>query len=113
MSFWTKLFGKKEEKVDYSKITLLIRDVKKETHIKYISENILSKDKYFHEFQVTSNPKIKVFIDCKFVGTKPIALEDNLKNDYSKLITKPTIKVGDGKTLLRDLPFENEAQSIN
>ena len=46
---FSKLFKKKkEETVDYSGIMLTIRNMKKDTHIKHISENIASKDRYFH-----------------------------------------------------------------
>ena len=99
----SKLFKKKEKTVDYSGIMLSIKNVNKNTHVKHISENIASKDKYFHEFQVLSNPKIKVFVDCKFVGVNPVALEDLIKDDYSKIIFKPNVKVGDGSTELKDL----------
>ena len=107
---FSKLFKKKkEETVDYSGIMLTIRNMKKDTHIKHISENIASKDRYFHEFQVTSNPKIKVFLDCKFIGVNPVSLETLVATDYSKLIVKPTVKVGDGSTITSEL----ESKEVN
>ena len=107
---FSKLFKKKkEETVDYSGIMLTIRNMKKDTHIKHISENIASKDRYFHEFQVTSNPKIKVFLDCKFIGVNRVSLEDLVVTDYNKIIVKPTVKVGDGTTNTSEL----ESKEVN
>ena len=96
MSILDKLF-KQKNKNDYEGMIMIIRDDEKQTHLKNISEKINSKNGYFHQLHLTSNEKIKFYIDCKYTGVHLISLAETVINDYGRVVSVP--KPNNGKCL--------------
>lgn len=87
MSILSKIFKRKKE--NYAGMTFVIRDDEKQVHLKKISEKINSKNGYFYQLHLTSNPNITFYIDCKYTGVHLIGLEETIKNDYGVVVSIP------------------------
>ncbi len=84
----------KKKKPDYKCMIFIIKDLERCAHIKEISNDIKSKNTYYHELAVTNNNALKVYVDCKYNGVHPIELADTIQADYGKMIMIPEPKNG-------------------
>ena len=94
MGLFDFIFKKKEEKIDYSNLKLIVKDMNNQVHIKDISPNIQTKNKYFWELSLTSNSKIKFYVDCIYVWVNIVPLDNTIKENYENIIEYPTPKNG-------------------